>query len=160
MLIRDAVAADWPRIWPFWHRIAVAADTVSWHPHTTSDQAQAQWLEEPPARVFVVEDGPDLVASAQLHPNYGPASRIANATFIVDPDRSGEGIGRSLVEHTLAEAKVTGYRAIVFNAVVETNLNAIHLYESMGFTILATVPEAFDHPDRGPVGLHIMHRRL
>jgi hypothetical protein len=31
---------------------------------------------------------------------------------------------------------------------------------SLGFTILATVPEAFRHPDRGPVGLHIMHKFL
>ncbi|MDQ0936582.1 hypothetical protein QFZ49_006557 [Streptomyces turgidiscabies] len=25
--IRPATADDWPRIWPFWHRIVVAADT-------------------------------------------------------------------------------------------------------------------------------------
>ena len=29
MKIRDAVAADWPRIWPFWHRIALAGDTYA-----------------------------------------------------------------------------------------------------------------------------------
>ena len=160
MLIRDATPADWPRIWPFWHRIAEAGDTYAWHPDTTSEQAERLWLEPPPGRVFVVEDGPDLVGSAQLHPNYGPASRIANASFIVDPDRSGRGIGRALVAHTLDAARVAGYRAMVFNAVVETNLNAIHLYKSMGFTILATVPEAFDHQERGPVGLHIMYLRL
>ena len=160
MKIRDALYTDWPRIWPFWHRIAVARDTYAWNPDTTSEQAAAQWLEPPPGRVFVVEDGDELVGSAQLHPNYGPASRVANASFIVDPDRSGRGIGRALVTHTLDAARADGYRAMVFNAVVETNLNAIHLYESMGFTILATIPEAFDHPDRGPVGLHVMYLRL
>ena len=160
MLIRDAVPTDWPRIWPFWHRIAVAGDTYSWAPETTSDQARTLWLEPPPARVFVAEDGPDLVGSAQLHPNYGPASRIANASYIVDPDRAGQGIGRALVGHTLAEARAAGYRAMVFNAVVETNVNAVHLYQSMGFTILATIPEAFDHPERGPVGLFMMYLRL
>lgn len=160
MLIREAVAADWPRIWPFWHRIALAGDTYSWLAETTSEQARALWLEPPPARVYVAEDGPDLVGSALLHPNYGPGSRIANAAYIVDPDRSGRGIGRALVAHTLAEATATGYRAMLFNAVVETNVNAVHLYESMGFTILTTVPEAFDHPTRGPVGLHVMYLRL
>ena len=46
-----------------------------------------------------------------------------------------------------------------FNAVVATNTGAIALLES-GFRVLATVPEAFDHPTEGPVGLHIMHRPL
>ena len=160
MKIREATDADWPRIWPFWHQIAVAGDTYTWFPQTSSEQARALWLEPPPARVFVAEDGPDLVGSALLHPNYGPASRIANASYIVDPSRSGQGIGRALVAHTLAEARAAGFRAMVFNAVVETNVNAVHLYESMGFTILTTVPEAFDHPTRGPVGLHVMYLRL
>ncbi len=46
------------------------------------------------------------------------------------------------------------------NAVVATNTGAIALWESLGFHVLATVPEAFDHPTEGPVGLHIMHRPL
>ncbi len=53
-----------------------------------------------------------------------------------------------------------GYAAMQFNAVVETNEPAVRLWESLGFTVLATVPEAFRHPDRGLVGLHIMHRFL
>jgi ribosomal protein S18 acetylase RimI-like enzyme len=47
-----------------------------------------------------------------------------------------------------------------FNAVVETNTRAVALWRSLGFDVLTTVPEAFDHPTAGLVGLHIMHRRL
>lgn len=47
-----------------------------------------------------------------------------------------------------------------FNAVVETNTAAVNLWRSLGFETLATVPEAFRHPSRGLVGLHIMHRKL
>jgi hypothetical protein len=47
-----------------------------------------------------------------------------------------------------------------FNAVVETNTGAVVLWRSLGFDVLATVPEAFRHPTRGPVGLHIMYRKL
>jgi hypothetical protein len=47
-----------------------------------------------------------------------------------------------------------------FNAVVETNVAAVGLWQSLGFEILATVPEAFDHPRHGLVGLHIMYLRL
>ncbi len=47
-----------------------------------------------------------------------------------------------------------------FNAVVETNSAAVALWQSLGFEILATVPEAFDSARHGLVGLHVMHRRL
>ena len=36
----------------------------------------------------------------------------------------------------------------------------VRLWEDLGFRILATVPEAFDHPTHGLVGLHIMFRKL
>jgi hypothetical protein len=46
------------------------------------------------------------------------------------------------------------------NAVVETNTVAVGLWQSLAFEILATVPEAFDHPRHGLVGLHLKHQRL
>jgi len=57
-------------------------------------------------------------------------------------------------------AAADGYLAMQFNAVVETNASAIRLWESLGFTIIGTVPEAFRHPQHRLVGLHIMHRFL
>jgi hypothetical protein len=47
-----------------------------------------------------------------------------------------------------------------FNAAVETNTTAVALWQSLGFAILTTVPEAFDHATRGYVGLPVMFRRL
>jgi ribosomal protein S18 acetylase RimI-like enzyme len=69
-------------------------------------------------------------------------------------------VGRALCRHVLDQARADGYRAMQFNAVVETNTPAIRLWRSSGFQILATVPEAFRHPVRGYVGLHIMHLTL
>ena len=40
------------------------------------------------------------------------------------------------------------------------NPNFVKLWTSLGFTVLGTVPEAFDHPRHGPVGLHIMYKAL
>jgi L-amino acid N-acyltransferase YncA len=160
MPIREATADDWPRIWPFWHRIVAAGETYAWDPGTPEEAARALWTG-PGKRVYVAEDASGAVTgSAFLAPNYGgPASGVANAGFMVDPDRTGRGIGRALAEHVLAEAKAHGYRAMVFNAVVETN-PAVALWTSLGFTVLATIPDAFDHPRHGPVGLHVMHRTL
>lgn len=79
---------------------------------------------------------------------------------MVDPAAGGRGAGRALGERVLDQARADGYRAMQFNAVVESNARAVALWRSLGFQVLATVPEAFDHPTAGLVGLHIMHRPL
>ncbi|MFJ5259954.1 GNAT family N-acetyltransferase [Streptomyces sp. NPDC088387] len=160
MLIREAVADDWPRIWPFWHRIVAAAETYAWDPDTSEEAARALWMG-PGKRVYVAEDGfGAVVGSAYVTPNYGgPAAGIANAAFMVDPGQGGRGIGRALAEHVLTAARAAGFRAMVFNAVVETN-PAVRLWTSLGFTVLGTVPDAFEHPRDGLVGLHVMYRAL
>ena len=53
-----------------------------------------------------------------------------------------------------------GFAGIQFNAVVESNVAAVHLYQSLGFQIIGTAPESFDHPDHGRVGMHVMFRSL
>jgi hypothetical protein len=67
---------------------------------------------------------------------------------------------QALAGHVLAQAREDGYLAMQFNAVVETNTASVRLWQSLGFRVLATVPEAFRHPAHGYVGLHIMHRIL
>ncbi|MDX3693643.1 GNAT family N-acetyltransferase [Streptomyces europaeiscabiei] len=160
MQIREATADDWPGIWPFWHRVVAAGETYTWDPDTSEEAARTLWMA-PAKRVYVVEDETGaVVGSAYLAPNYGgPAARIANAGFMVDPDRAGQGIGRALAAHVLTEAEEQGFRGMVFNAVVETN-PAVRLWTSLGFTVLGTVPDAFEHPKDGRVGLHIMYKAL
>jgi len=43
-------------------------------------------------------------------------------------------------------ARRSGFAAIQFNAVVDTNTAAVLLYESLGFVTLGTAPGAFRHP--------------
>ena len=72
----------------------------------------------------------------------------------------GQGVGRLLGEWALEWARQQGYAAMQFNAVVETNLVAVHLWRDLGFEVVGTVPEAFSSRSHGRVGLHVMHRHL
>jgi GNAT superfamily N-acetyltransferase len=90
----------------------------------------------------------------------GPGSHVASASFMVDPRAAGRGVGRALGEEVLVWARASGFQAMQFNAVVETNTRAVALWRSLGFEIIGTVPEAFRHPTEGYVGLHVMYRHL
>ena len=79
---------------------------------------------------------------------------------MVDPDRQCEGIGLALGRHVVDWASEAGYHGIQFNAVVETNEGAVRLWQRLGFRIIGTVPEAFDDPEHGLVGLHVVYLPL
>jgi L-amino acid N-acyltransferase YncA len=162
MHVRDATAEDWAAIWPIFRRIIAAGETYAYDREMTEAEARRTWMVTPPGRVSaaVGADG-ELLGSASMYRNRGgPGSHVASASFMVDPDRAGRGAGRALGEDMIAWARTAGFRAIQFNAVVEGNEPAVALWRALGFEVLATVPEAFEHPDRGYVGLHLMHRFL
>ena len=157
MVVRDARPEDWPLVQPFFAAIVAAGESYAYPEGLSPEEARSLWMEEPPGRTVVaVEDGV-VVGSAKMGPNRpGRGSHIATASFMVDPARAGRGVGRALGEHVVAWARDAGYRGIQFNAVVETNVAAVRLWQSLGFRVLATVPGAFHHPRHGYVGLHVM----
>jgi L-amino acid N-acyltransferase YncA len=160
MSIRDAEPADWPAIWRFMQPIVAAGETFTWDRDINEERARAAWMGNGRAFVAVDEDGA-VMGTAETHRNQGgPGSHVANAGFMVDPAYAGRGVGRALCEHVIQESRLDGYRAMQFNAVVESNVRAVKLWRSLGFEILTTVPEAFHHPTLGYVGLHVMYQKL
>ena len=83
-----------------------------------------------------------------LHPNnIGRCGHIANASYAVRRDRRGLHIGEKLVLDCLEKGKALGFRVLQFNAVVESNVHARHLYERLGFVQLGTIPGGFRMKD-------------
>ncbi|WP_405901330.1 GNAT family N-acetyltransferase [Streptomyces sp. NBC_00727] len=162
MLIREATPEDWPAIWPFFREIVAAGETFTYPLDLQGADAADWWLLKPPNRTVVaVADDGTVLGTAKMNKNHmGNGSHIASASYMVAPRHSGQGVGRALCEYTIDWARTAGYRAMQFNAVVETNTAAVRLYESLGFEILGTLPEGFHHPAVGYVGLHNMHRKL
>lgn len=142
--------------------VVASGDTYCWPADTTESAAKTWWTGKADGRVFVAEDEDgSVVGTAELHPNQPAAgSHIANAGFVVAPAASGRGIGKALARYVIDRAEADGFRGMQFNAVVETNVGAVHLWRSLGFRILTTVPGAFHHPQQGYVGLHVMFRKL
>ena len=162
MEIRDAVPEDWPQIWPFLRDIVRAGETYTWPREVTEEEAQPSWMAAAlPNRTLVAVENGTVLGTAKMGPNHrGPAAHIANASFMVAPGHGGKGVGRALGQYVLDQARADGFRAMQFNAVVETNTRAVALWRSLGFEIVATLPEGFLHATKGYVGLHIMFRRL
>lgn len=96
----------------------------------------------------VAENDGKIVGMYILHPNnVGRCGHIANASYAVDSRCRGKHIGEQLVRDCLAQAKEHGFKIMQFNAVVENNIHARHLYERLGFVQLGTIPGGFKMKD-------------
>lgn len=96
-----------------------------------------------------------------LHPNnVGRCGHICNASFAVNGSDRGLHIGEQLVEDCLAKAKEIGFHLIQFNAVVESNIHAHHLYERLGFQKLGVIPGGFRMKDGNYENIQLYYRQL
>lgn len=159
----EAGSEDWPGIWEIFRNVVATGDTYPYPPDISEGDAYSTWMRLDGWReaTFVARVNDHLVATAYLRAN-GPglSDHVANAGWMVSPDHQGRGIGRALAEWVIDQARVRGYHGMQFNGVVATNTGAIALWESLGFEVVGTVPDAFRHAREGLTPVHIMYRRL
>ena len=157
MTVRPITDADWPQVHAVFDAVVGEGETYAYPTGLTSAQAHDLWVERPPGSTVVLEEAGVVLGSAKMGPNR-PAggAHIGTASFMVAPDARRRGVGRRLGEHVVAWHREQGYRGIQFNAVVETNTAAVHLWQALGFVVVGTVPGAFRSPAHGYVGLHVM----
>jgi L-amino acid N-acyltransferase YncA len=154
--IRPAKDPDRDTIWEIFHEVIAAGDTYPIDPEISRKDAFAYWFQTG-ASAFVAEKDGQIVGIYTLHPNQsGGGAHVANAAFMVPAVARGQGIGRAMGEHCLREARRLGFRAMQFNFVVSTNESAVKLWQKLGMKIVATLPGAFRHPEKGYVDVYVM----
>lgn len=144
LVIRAYETADLPQMIQVWNEVVREGNAFP----------QTDLLDEKSAKSFFASQTVSAVAQDKrsgriaglyiLHPNnIGRCGHIANASYAVSSDLRGSHIGEKLVTDCLKRAKRSGFRLLQFNAVVESNLHARHLYERLGFTCLGRIPGGF-----------------
>ena len=117
---------------------------------------QEDFLDDASGREFfaaqdycgVAAKGENILGLYILHPNnIGRCGHIGNASYAIDSAHRGKRIGEKLVTDCLAQAKRLGFQLMQFNAVVENNVHARHLYERLGFIPIGTIPHGFRMKD-------------
>jgi ribosomal protein S18 acetylase RimI-like enzyme len=144
--IRQAATDDYDELYTAFGRIVDAGEGFPQQAPLTRQDFDEYWIR-PSAGVFVACFGGYLVGASYIKPNFvGRAAHIANAGYFVSAAYRGTGVGRSLVEHSLREARLLGFDAMMFNLVFESN-SARGMYRELGFEELGRVPKAVDGED-------------
>ncbi|NLW21827.1 MAG: GNAT family N-acetyltransferase [Tissierellia bacterium] len=160
MIIRRAREEDFKQMWPIFKEVVSKGDSYVFSPDTKEEEGFSFWFGEG-ITSYVAEENNKILGMYKLIKNQRDlGSHVANASFMVSPDHQGKGIGKAMGLHCLQEAKKAGFKAIQFNFVVSTNTPAVHLWESLGFKIVGTLPKAFNHMKLGLVDAYVMYRFL
>ncbi len=160
IIIRKAAVSDHDQIWKIISMVISTGDTYVFSPDSSKEKMLAYWCgEDKHAYVALLND--EIAGTFFLKDNFPDlGSHVANASYMTMPGLSGKGIGRAMAAYSLVEAKRLGYKSIQFNIVVETNVNAIALWEKLDFQIIGKIPRAFNHAQKGLIAAYIMWREL
>ena len=159
--IRAYAEHDLPEMISLWNQIVEEGKAFPQEDFLDMETGRSFFASQTHCGVAVTGDGEKLVGLYILHPNnVGRCGHIANASYAVDADCRGQHIGEKLVKDCLEQAKNHGFRILQFNAVVESNIHARHLYERMGFTQLGTIAGGFRMKDGQYVNICPYYREL
>lgn len=146
MIIRGYEPADLNQMTEIWNEVVEEGNAFPQEKLLNSKTGEEFFASQSSCGVAV--DGSKVYGLYILHPNnVGRCGHICNASYAVTADSRGKHIGEKLVLHCMKTAKALGFSVLQFNAVVETNIRARHLYERIGFTQLGVIPKGFKMKD-------------
>lgn len=146
MLIRRYTEQDLPEMIRIWNE--VVEEGIAFPQEEVLDLNTGAEFFSSQSYTGVAEEDGIIYGLYILHPNnVGRCGHICNASYAVSSESRGKHIGEKLVLDCLQKGKELGYRVLQFNAVVESNIHARHLYERLGFTQLGTITGGFRMKD-------------
>lgn len=156
MIVREYREKDLDAMIGIWNEVVEEGVAFPQEDMLDAESGRAFFAEQSYCGVAVDEEGSGAAGDADgeivglyiLHPNnVGRCGHICNASYAVRSSRRGEHIGEMLVKDCLENAARLGFGVLQFNAVVESNVHARHLYERLGFVQLGTIPDGFRMKD-------------
>ena len=146
MIVRAYRTEDLPAMIAIWNE--VVEEGVAFPQEEFLDERTGAEFFAAQSYNGVAEEDGEVVGLYILHPNnIGRCGHICNASYAISSAFRGQHIGEKLVKDCLRMGKELGFRVMQFNAVVENNIHARHLYERLGFTQLGVIPEGFRMKD-------------
>ena len=159
MMIRAYTDADLSVMIAIWNEVVEAGNAFPQEEPLDPESGAAFFAQQ--TYTGVAERGGKICGLYILHQNnVGRCGHICNASYAVSGSCRGEHIGEQLVLDCLKQAKAHGFRVLQFNAVVESNIHARHLYERLGFTQLGTIKGGFRMPDGEYVNICPYYREV
>ena len=146
MIIRGYKKQDLPEMVRIWNE--VVEDGIAFPQEEVLDMKSGAEFFASQSYTGVAEEDGKIYGLYILHPNnVGRCGHICNASYAVSSESRGKHIGEKLVLDCLEKGREIGFRVLQFNAVVESNVHARHLYERLGFTQLGTITGGFRMKD-------------
>ncbi len=146
MEIRKFQKSDLPEMIRIWNEVVEDGEAFPQEEFLNLETGKKFFSEQSYTGV-AVESG-KIYGLYILHPNnIGRCGHICNASYAVSSESRGNHIGEKLVLDCMKQAENIGFKILQFNAVVESNIHARHLYERIGFQQLGTITNGFRMKD-------------
>ena len=148
IIIRQYADGDLPQMIDIWNEVVTDGIAFPQEECLDAESGKMFFAGQTYTGVAYDTEGDRILGLYILHPNnVGRCGHICNASYAVMKKTRGLHIGEKLVSDCLIMGKKCGYRVLQFNAVVESNVHARHLYERLGFKQLGVIPGGFRLPD-------------
>lgn len=144
IIIRPYDKADCQPVMEIWNSVVREGIAFPQVEELTIEEADAFFSSQSYTGVAVDDKTNDVLGLYILHPNnVGRCGHICNTSYAVKEGMRGLHIGELLVKDSLQVGARLGFRILQFNAVVASNIHALHLYERIGFSQLGRIPQGF-----------------
>lgn len=142
--VRSYTEADLPQMTAIWNRVVADGVAFPQEQELDPDAARTFFASQSHCGVAVDPESGEVLGLYILHPNnVGRCGHIANASYAVSTRSRGRHVGEKLVRDSIEQCPRLGFSGLQFNAVVDSNHAARHLYERIGFTRMCRIPNGF-----------------